>query len=183
MLYYLNISGVIEPLRIAPTTLGWGATRGVAYQQQFTTTGGTGSVTWTLSGGAHDRAGPLRHLDCLVERPQATGSIPSRSKRPIRRIRRKLRSRNSRCRSRNPWSSPRLPFCPTHASISRIAFKFRHSAGYLRLTMVFLRAPGSQSISTRVQEFLAAARPGWALSWACWELGIPHSPLPAKRNR
>lgn len=52
MLYYLNISGVIEPLRIAPTTLGPGATRGVAYQQQFTTTGGTGSVTWTLSGGA-----------------------------------------------------------------------------------------------------------------------------------
>jgi hypothetical protein len=50
--YYLNISGVIEPLRIAPTTLGPGATRGVAYQQQFTTTGGTGSVTWTLSGGA-----------------------------------------------------------------------------------------------------------------------------------
>jgi hypothetical protein len=52
MLYYLNISGVIEPLRIAPTTLGPGATRGVAYQQQFSTTGGTGSVTWTLSGGA-----------------------------------------------------------------------------------------------------------------------------------
>jgi Putative Ig domain len=51
MLYYLNISGVIEPLRIA-TTVGPGATRGVAYQQQFTTTGGTGSVTWTLSGGA-----------------------------------------------------------------------------------------------------------------------------------
>jgi hypothetical protein len=31
--------------------LGLGATRGVSYQQQFTTTGGTGNVTWSLAGG------------------------------------------------------------------------------------------------------------------------------------
>ena len=52
MLYYLNVSGVIEPMRISPTTLGVGATRGANYQQQFTSTGGTGNVTWTVSGGA-----------------------------------------------------------------------------------------------------------------------------------
>jgi hypothetical protein len=52
MQYYLNLSGVIEPLNISPTTLGLGATRGVSYNQQFTTTGGTGAVTWSVSGGA-----------------------------------------------------------------------------------------------------------------------------------
>jgi large repetitive protein len=52
MQYYLNISGVVDPLIISPTTLGPGATRGVNYQQQFSTQGGTGSVTWSLSGGS-----------------------------------------------------------------------------------------------------------------------------------
>jgi hypothetical protein len=52
MPYYLNITGVIEPLSISPTTLGAGATRGVSYQQQFTTTGGQGANTWALSSGA-----------------------------------------------------------------------------------------------------------------------------------
>jgi hypothetical protein len=52
MLYYLNVSGVIEPLKLSPTTLGAGATRGVSYQQQFTKTGGTGAATWMVSGGA-----------------------------------------------------------------------------------------------------------------------------------
>jgi Putative Ig domain len=51
MPYYLNISGVIEPLKIS-TTLGTGATRGVNYQQQFAWTGGTGNITWAVSGGA-----------------------------------------------------------------------------------------------------------------------------------
>jgi len=51
MQYYLNVSGVIEPLSISPSNLGLGATRGVSYQQQFTTTGGTGNVTWSLAGG------------------------------------------------------------------------------------------------------------------------------------
>ena len=50
--YYLNLSGVIEPLKLSPTTLGAGATRGVSYSQQFTTTGGTGTATWSVSGGA-----------------------------------------------------------------------------------------------------------------------------------
>lgn len=50
MLYYLNVSGVVEPLKIA-TTLGPGAIRGVNFQQQFASTGGIGNVTWTLSGG------------------------------------------------------------------------------------------------------------------------------------
>jgi Putative Ig domain len=50
--YYLNVSGVIEPLKLSPTTLGPGATRGVSYSQQFTTTGGTGTSTWSVSGGA-----------------------------------------------------------------------------------------------------------------------------------
>ncbi|HKV61420.1 MAG TPA: putative Ig domain-containing protein [Candidatus Acidoferrum sp.] len=52
MQYYLNISGVIEPLAISPSTLGAGATRGVAYQQQFTSKGGSGSVIWSIGGGA-----------------------------------------------------------------------------------------------------------------------------------
>jgi hypothetical protein len=51
MQYYLNISGVIEPLAIT-TTLGLGATRGVAYQQQFASRGGSGSVTWSIDGGS-----------------------------------------------------------------------------------------------------------------------------------
>ncbi|MEQ1352591.1 MAG: putative Ig domain-containing protein [Candidatus Acidiferrum sp.] len=51
MQYYLNVSGVIEPLKIMPATLGPGATRGVNFQQQFTVTGGTGNVTWSLDGG------------------------------------------------------------------------------------------------------------------------------------
>jgi hypothetical protein len=52
MQYYLTVSGVIEPLKISPATLGVGATRGVSYQQQFTTTGGAGNVTWAISAGA-----------------------------------------------------------------------------------------------------------------------------------
>jgi len=52
MLYSLNVSGVIEPLTMSPTTLGLGATRGVNYQQQFTSAGGKGNVTWMLDGGA-----------------------------------------------------------------------------------------------------------------------------------
>jgi hypothetical protein len=51
MQYFLNVSGVIEPLKIMPATLGPGFTRGVHFQQQFTATGGTGNVTWSLDGG------------------------------------------------------------------------------------------------------------------------------------
>jgi Putative Ig domain len=51
MQYYLNVSGVVEPLKISPSNLGLGATRGVSYQQQFTAQGGTGNVSWTLDGG------------------------------------------------------------------------------------------------------------------------------------
>jgi hypothetical protein len=51
MQYYLNISGVVEPLSISPSSLGLGATRGVSYQQQFTTQGGTGTVMWSVDGG------------------------------------------------------------------------------------------------------------------------------------
>jgi hypothetical protein len=52
MQYYLNVSGVVEPLTMSPTTLGVGATRGVSYQQQFAAQGGTGKVTWSLDGGS-----------------------------------------------------------------------------------------------------------------------------------
>jgi hypothetical protein len=52
MQYFLNISGVVEPLTISPSSLGLGATRGVNYQQQFTANGGTGNVTWSLDGGS-----------------------------------------------------------------------------------------------------------------------------------
>jgi len=52
MLYYLNVSGVIEPLTISPSTLAPGATRGVNFQQQFTAKGGSGNVTWSPDGGA-----------------------------------------------------------------------------------------------------------------------------------
>jgi hypothetical protein len=52
MLYYLNVSGVIEPLTISPLTLAPGATRGVNFQQQFTARGGSGNVTWLADGGA-----------------------------------------------------------------------------------------------------------------------------------
>ncbi|MBZ5701596.1 MAG: Ig domain-containing protein [Acidobacteriia bacterium] len=51
MQYFLNISGVIDPLVIKPSSLGPGATRGVSYQQQFSSTGGTGTVTWALDSG------------------------------------------------------------------------------------------------------------------------------------
>jgi hypothetical protein len=51
MQYYLNVSGVVEPLTMSPTSLGIGATRGANYQQQFTSKGGTGNVTWSLAGG------------------------------------------------------------------------------------------------------------------------------------
>lgn len=52
MVYLLGISGVIEPVVIAPAILGTGSIRGVNFQQQFTTTGGTGGVTWSLASGA-----------------------------------------------------------------------------------------------------------------------------------
>lgn len=52
MQYYLNISGVMEPLTIASTNIGAGSTRGVNYSQQMTSTGGTGSVTWALDSGS-----------------------------------------------------------------------------------------------------------------------------------
>jgi len=51
MLYDLLVSGLVDPLTISPTTLGAGATRGVNYQQQFTSTGGSGQITWTVAGG------------------------------------------------------------------------------------------------------------------------------------
>lgn len=51
MQYYLNISGVNEPLKIT-TSLGIGTTRGVNYQQQMATTGGTGNVSWSVTTGA-----------------------------------------------------------------------------------------------------------------------------------
>ena len=51
MQYFLNISGVVEPLTISPSTLELGATRGVNYQQQFTAKGGTGNVTWSVASG------------------------------------------------------------------------------------------------------------------------------------
>jgi hypothetical protein len=41
MQYYLNVSGVTEPLRLT-TSLGLGATRGLSYQQQCTSSGGSG---------------------------------------------------------------------------------------------------------------------------------------------
>jgi hypothetical protein len=50
MQYYLNVSGVNEPLKIT-TNLGMGATRGVNYQQQMASTGGTGTVTWSVISG------------------------------------------------------------------------------------------------------------------------------------
>lgn len=50
MQYYLNISGVNEPLKIT-TSLGIGSTRGVNYQQQMASTGGTGNVSWSVKTG------------------------------------------------------------------------------------------------------------------------------------
>jgi hypothetical protein len=52
MQYYLNISGVIEPLKISPATLAPGSTRGVNFQQTFTSSGGIGTITWALDGGS-----------------------------------------------------------------------------------------------------------------------------------
>lgn len=52
MLYFLNISGVVDPLTISPTSLGVGATRGANYQQQFSTQGGTGTIIWSVGGGS-----------------------------------------------------------------------------------------------------------------------------------
>lgn len=58
MQYYLSISGVDEPLRIAVPLQGLGSydkqgsTKGVAFQQQLNYTGGTGAVTWSVISGA-----------------------------------------------------------------------------------------------------------------------------------
>ena len=52
MQYYLNISGVVEPLTITTTTLGTGSTRGANINQPLQSSGGTGSVTWSLDSGA-----------------------------------------------------------------------------------------------------------------------------------
>ncbi|MCU1343496.1 MAG: hypothetical protein JWN92_2919 [Candidatus Acidoferrum typicum] len=51
MLYQLQISGAIDPLTITIPSLGAGATRGVNYQQQFSTAGGAGTVMWSVSAG------------------------------------------------------------------------------------------------------------------------------------
>jgi hypothetical protein len=59
MQYYLNISGVVDPLTITPATLGAGATRGANYQQQFSGKGGTGAVSWSLGGGSLPRGWSL----------------------------------------------------------------------------------------------------------------------------
>ncbi len=183
MLYYLNISGVIEPLRIAPTTLGPGATRGVAYQQQFSTTGGTGSVTWTLSGGALPPGWSLASSGLLSGTATSDGFYTFAIKATDSANPAQTAVAQFTLQIAEPLVITTSSIFPTHASISPIAFRFRHPAGYLRLTMVFLRAPGSQSIPTRVQEFLAAAHPWWVPSRANWQLAIPHSRLPSKRNR
>jgi hypothetical protein len=46
-----NISGVNEPLKIT-TSLGIGSTRGVNYQHQMASSGGTGNVSWSVKTGA-----------------------------------------------------------------------------------------------------------------------------------
>ncbi len=51
MRYYLNVSGVVDALKIM-TSLGIGATRGVSYSQQMTSTGGTGTIAWAVDSGA-----------------------------------------------------------------------------------------------------------------------------------
>ena len=51
MQYYVSVSGVVEPLQIQ-TTLDPDARRGLTEQQQMTSRGGTGNVTWLVTGGA-----------------------------------------------------------------------------------------------------------------------------------
>ncbi len=51
MVYQLSIKGILGTLKIVPPSLSAGATRGVNYQQQLLTTGGTGDITWTVSSG------------------------------------------------------------------------------------------------------------------------------------
>lgn len=73
MQYYLNVSGVVEPLSIT-TTLGAGATRGVNYNQQFTNMGGTGAVTWSVTGGALPPGWSLSTSGILSGTPTADGT-------------------------------------------------------------------------------------------------------------
>jgi hypothetical protein len=73
MQYFLNISGVIDPLAISPATLGTGATRGVNYQQQFTSRGGSGAITWSLDVGTLPPAWSLTSSGLLSGIPTADG--------------------------------------------------------------------------------------------------------------
>jgi len=73
MQYELSVSGVVEPLSIT-TTLGAGATRGVNYAQQFTTMGGTGAVTWLVSGGALPPGWALSAAGLLSGTPTTDGT-------------------------------------------------------------------------------------------------------------
>jgi hypothetical protein len=74
MQYHLVIAGVTEPLTLSPTSLGSGATRGVNYQQQFTAAGGSGTATWSVSGGALPPGWSLSATGLLSGTPTTNGT-------------------------------------------------------------------------------------------------------------
>lgn len=73
MLYYFNVTGVTEPLTLT-TSLGAGATRGVSYQQQFTSSGGSGAVTWSVSSGGLPPGWSLSTSGLLSGTPTTDGT-------------------------------------------------------------------------------------------------------------
>jgi len=73
MVYTIQVNGVVQPLSIAPSSLGLGATRGANYRKQFTTSGGTGGVTWSISSGTLPPGWFLNNTGSLGGVATATG--------------------------------------------------------------------------------------------------------------
>ena len=52
MRYLVILIGAVDLLRIAPPSIAVGSTRGANFQQQFSTMGGAGTVTWSVTAGS-----------------------------------------------------------------------------------------------------------------------------------
>lgn len=74
MQYYIWAQGAVDPLAIDPIGLGVG-TNGVAYNQQLTSRGGTGTVTWTLVQGPLPPGLALDSSGVIAGTPTANGDF------------------------------------------------------------------------------------------------------------
>lgn len=74
MVYELRIRGLLGTLNILPVTLPPGAIRGVNFQQQLSTTGGMGDITWAVSAGVLPPGLSLSSTGVLGGIPTINGS-------------------------------------------------------------------------------------------------------------